>query len=831
MAYGKGFNKLVVGKREARSLVAILGETMRDNGPVTGIETEVGEGEVLVSRTDIGGRITYANPAFVRVSGFTEAELLGQPHNLVRHPDMPREAFRDLWATVKAGRPWEGLVKNRRKDGGFYWVRANVTPVVEEGEVAGYVSIRVRPTRDEVRAAEALYAGMRAGRATDAALDAGEVVGSRPRARLGRLAGSLAGRLGTAFAGMVLLMAALGGLGLQGLGATREGLRTVYEDRVVPLRDLKQVSDDYAVFVVDAAHKARNGNFTMAEAAASVERAQASVAKGWSAYRATALTAEEEALAAEAEALRGRADRAVTDLLAILRAGDRAALDTFVKDRLYQDVDPLTAKVTELAELQVRVAADAYAAAGQTFRGAVAELLVLLAVAIGGAVLGGWWLLRSVRRPLHGLSGHFDAIARGDRAHVIRLPAVAEFRPVTAQLRALRARLLAGAEQAASAAAAATEERQRAVRAMAETVERESGAAVRSVADRTADMSRGADAMAASAARVSEAAGAVAAASDQALANAQAVAGAAEELSASITEIAGQVAHASQVTRAAVAEGDTTARAIEALAGQVAGIGEVADLIQDIAGQTNLLALNATIEAARAGEAGKGFAVVAGEVKALANQTAKSTEEIRTRIAEIQEATAGAVAAVGGITRRVEEVDQVSGAIAAAVEEQSAATREISRNVVETSQAARQVSELIAGVARDAAETGRQSEMVRAGLGVLTGDVEGLRQVLVRVVRTSTEDADRRGERRLAVDLPCEARVAGRTPREARLTNISSGGATIVGLHGAAGERGVARVVALGGEVAFTVRSESAGGLHVAFDRPLAQEALAKLAA
>ena len=112
--------------------------------------------------TDRGGRIVFANHVFVESSGFAEQELIGAPHNIVRHPHMPQEAFANLWATIKAGRPWDGLVKNRRKTGDFYWVRANVTPVVENGEVTGFISIRSKPTREQTGQAESAYATIRA---------------------------------------------------------------------------------------------------------------------------------------------------------------------------------------------------------------------------------------------------------------------------------------------------------------------------------------------------------------------------------------------------------------------------------------------------------------------------------------------------------------------------------------------------------------------------------------------------------------------------------------------------------------------------------------------
>ncbi len=134
---------------------------MRTNLPVTHQEFVIPEGVTLVSTTDLQSRITYCNPAFVAVSGFEREELLGQPHNLVRHPDMPAEAFRDMWATLASGSPWSALVKNRRKNGDHYWVVANATPVMENGQAVGYMSVRTKPTREQVKDAEALYARMR----------------------------------------------------------------------------------------------------------------------------------------------------------------------------------------------------------------------------------------------------------------------------------------------------------------------------------------------------------------------------------------------------------------------------------------------------------------------------------------------------------------------------------------------------------------------------------------------------------------------------------------------------------------------------------------------
>ncbi|TPQ39849.1 MULTISPECIES: methyl-accepting chemotaxis protein [Cupriavidus] len=134
---------------------------MRLNLPVTDNEYRLPSDEVIITRTDAQGNIEYANQAFFRSSGYDRAEIIGQPQNIVRHPDMPAAAFADMWATIRGGTPWTGVVKNRRKDGGFYWVLANITPVFQDGKPSGYLSVRTAPTKAQVTAAATLYADLK----------------------------------------------------------------------------------------------------------------------------------------------------------------------------------------------------------------------------------------------------------------------------------------------------------------------------------------------------------------------------------------------------------------------------------------------------------------------------------------------------------------------------------------------------------------------------------------------------------------------------------------------------------------------------------------------
>ncbi|MBA9070212.1 methyl-accepting chemotaxis protein [Methylobacterium sp. RAS18] len=210
----------------------------------------------------------------------------------------------------------------------------------------------------------------------------------------------------------------------------------------------------------------------------------------------------------------------------------------------------------------------------------------------------------------------------------------------------------------------------------------------------------------------------------------------AEELGSSVQEIGRQVNGSAHLAPAAVQEASYTAGLVRELSGAVVKIGDVVTMISVIAGQTNLLALNATIEAARAGEAGRGFAVVATEVKELASQTARATEEISSQIDRIQGSTGQAVSAISSIAARIEEISGVATAIAAAVEEQSAATQEIVRNVAQAAMGTGEVTSNIAGVAGAAEETGAAATQVLGAASELSRQSEHLSAEVSRFLAT-----------------------------------------------------------------------------------------------
>ena len=270
-------------------------------------------------------------------------------------------------------------------------------------------------------------------------------------------------------------------------------------------------------------------------------------------------------------------------------------------------------------------------------------------------------------------------------------------------------------------------ERRQELLALAESFEQGVGSVIAALNESASEMQSSASQMSSAAETASQRTTAVAAASEQATANVQTVASAAEELSASIQEISRQVSDSARIAANAAANAENTNAEVQGLAEAASKIGEVVGLITDIASQTNLLALNATIEAARAGEAGKGFAVVATEVKSLADQTAKATDEIASQIAEIQGATQHAVDAIAEISGTVSQINEIASSIASAVEQQGASTSEIANSVQQAAAGTQEVSGNIASVAEAANQTGASAGQVEAAAQQLFEQAQALR--------------------------------------------------------------------------------------------------------
>ncbi|MEO0036276.1 MAG: hypothetical protein RLZZ501_2299 [Pseudomonadota bacterium] len=352
----------------------------------------------------------------------------------------------------------------------------------------------------------------------------------------------------------------------------------------------------------------------------------------------------------------------------------------------------------------------------------------LAALALSVAV--GLWVARGIGRRVHHQSERLLELAEG----ALDRPVVAdgghdEVSQMAEALETLRRRLIDSRDLAATRAAEQDAHAQSALRigALAREFDTTSGAALDVVAKAAVELESDAAGMARAAELTADRAVTVAAAAEQASSNVETVAAATEELTASIGEIARQVGSSARVALDASAEAGRTSEHVRGLAEAAQRIGAVVNLINDIAAQTNLLALNATIEAARAGEAGKGFAVVAGEVKHLANQTAKATDEIGEQIAAIQQASGVAVGAIESIAGIIDSIRDSTTTIAAAVEQQGAATREITRNVHEAAAGTGLVTRTIAEVTEAVSDTRRISRAVHDASGRLRRQCDQMR--------------------------------------------------------------------------------------------------------
>ncbi len=359
----------------------------------------------------------------------------------------------------------------------------------------------------------------------------------------------------------------------------------------------------------------------------------------------------------------------------------------------------------------------------------VAQLLFGAVALVAGAAFA-WLIGRSIAAPVAAMTGAMRRLAAGDKG--VEIPArdgkdeVAEMAVAVDVFKQnmIKADELAAAQRHEQEK---KEARQKVVEGYIGVFDRSVQEVLGTVDAAATHLRKTAEGMSATAEQTTRQADAVAAASEEASTNVQTVAAATEEMSSSIGEIGRQVHQSSDIAGKAVEEAARTNATVQGLSAAAQKIGAVVELIQQIASQTNLLALNATIEAARAGEAGKGFAVVASEVKSLANQTAKATEEIATQIGAIQSSTEDAVTAIEGINQTIIKVNEIAGAIAAAVEQQGAATREITRNTQEAAHGTGEVSRNITGVTQAASETGTAANQVLSSAGQLTDQATILR--------------------------------------------------------------------------------------------------------
>ncbi len=394
---------------------------MRINMPVTQTEYSLKKTDSIVSKTNLLGVITYINEDFIRVSGFTQEELVGSEHNIVRHPDMPPEAFEDMWQTLKEGRPWTGIVKNRCKNGDFYWVLANTTPFYEEGRQVGYLSVRTKPRREQIDEADNAYRLFKEGKAGNLKIRNGKVIKHTVLTKLNPFKElTLKSRLVYVIGMLSALMILIGGMGLHGMQDTTRSLRTVYEDRTVPMAQIAAIQKLIltnrllitAALVTPTTEVIKNNT-------AEVEQNIAEISKTWDAYMGTYLTPKEKQLAEKfAEDRKIFVAEGLKPAISALRANDIAQANTIIGTKIRPLYEPVSDEIQSLLQLQIDVAQQEYDAARSSFISTRNIAIGLVALGVVLALIMGFTLLRAIVRPLERVINLLYHMAHGSQKNI-----------------------------------------------------------------------------------------------------------------------------------------------------------------------------------------------------------------------------------------------------------------------------------------------------------------------------------------------------------------------------------------------------------------------------
>jgi methyl-accepting chemotaxis protein len=523
---------------------------------------------------------------------------------------------------------------------------------------------------------------------------------------------------------LLLFLCIVGFVGLYTSNQARIGLDTVYNDRVVPLKDLKMIADMYAVNIVDASHKVRNGNIDWNEGVESVTIAVNTIKSKWDAYLKTSLVKEEIKLIDEALPLIQQADTSIIELLKILRAKDKDALDKYIISDLYSAIDPISGKFSELVDIQLVVAKNEYDSTLATYEKSKTVSVAIILVSILSGLLCGVWIVRSITIPVVEAGKLAEAMAEGDFTSTLTSDKkdeigqmIRSMGTMSLQLRDMIKQIMDGVRDLSGKSA-------------------ELASISRQLSATSSDTSHKSASVATAAEEMNTNIQSVSAAMEQSTGNISMVASAAEEMSATIMEVGQNAATARSITEKAVDHSNQTSEKIKELIQASKNVSSVTSVITEISEQTNLLALNATIEAARAGDAGKGFAVVANEIKELSRQTSSATVQIRKQIDEMQLTTNTTIEDIATIARIIHDINLSINGIASAVEEQSVATNDISNNIIQAAQGVSEVnsstansSVVVAEIARDINLISSESSQVEAASHEVEKSATGLSEL------------------------------------------------------------------------------------------------------
>ena len=762
---------------------------MRTNMPVTNVEREFRDGETIVSKTDLKGVITYVNPYFCEMSGYSEQESIGQPHNYIRHPDMPAEAFADLWVTLKAGKPWTGMVKNRCKNGDYYWVEANATPIRENGQLVGYMSVRSKVNRTQIEATAKIYQEIRDGKSKYKVRE-GKAVKPGLSDLLGRIRNLKLGvKLGVSFGIVVLMAIGLGVLALSQMQAfdtqlmqivtltpaQSQAFANVLETNQKQLMNagivllltgilLTFLLSRYIVrplnSAIDVFGKMGQGDYyNKIDAAGEDEIGQLMYGLKSTQIKLGFDINDAKRRADESLRITNALDNASTGvmiadpdlniiylnksvqtMLKHAEADIKKDLPNFNADTLLgTNIDGFHKKPEHQRQLLKTFTTTfntSIKIGGRTFRLSANPVFNAAGQRLGASVE--WIDATNEVKIEDEIKGIVQGAVAGDLSQRINMEGKDGFMKVLGEgineLTGVAENVITDAVKVIESVSAGdlTHTIEREYQGMFKRLKDATNGTVQKLSETISDVRVAADSLSSASEEISATAQSLSQSASEQASSVEETSAAVEQMSASVSQNAENAkvtdGMASKAAKEATEGGDAVKSTVTAMKQIAAKIG----IIDDIAYQTNLLALNAAIEAARAGEHGKGFAVVAAEVRKLAERSQVAAREISEVAGSSVELAERAGKLLGEMVPSINKTSDLVQEISAASDEQSTGISQINGAMNQLSQTTQQnasASEQLAATSEEMSGQAEKLQQLMAFFSLNGGTAAMARQV------------------------------------------------------------------------------------------------------